>query len=187
MKKTRRVPFSIPLLFWSILTIVISHAGQAAPPVEPASAGGESPKTAPASVSAVEYSQKGADTCIKCHDVDSEYPVFDIFKTKHAMKADSRTPFAGLQCEACHGPGVKGMAFMEDAQKAGGHVGKVRPGEKRPPILNFGAKSDEPVETQNRMCLQCHEDDNHIAWRGSAHEMGEVTRSIRRMIPCSTE
>ena len=174
MRKTRRVPLSIPLLLWCLLTIMISHAGQAAQPVEPASSGSKVPEPAPASVSAVEYSKKGADTCIKCHDEDSEYPVFDIFKTKHAMKADSRTPFAGLQCEACHGPGVKGMAFMEEAQKAGSHIGKVRPGEKRPPILNFGVKSDEPVETQNRMCLQCHEDDNHIAWRGSAHEKGEV-------------
>jgi DmsE family decaheme c-type cytochrome len=162
------------LFLWCLLSVAISQSAPAAQAAEPASAGSEVPEPAPASVSAVEYSQKGADTCIKCHDEDSEYPVFDIFKTKHAMKADARTPFAGLQCEACHGPGVKGMEFMKGALHAGSHVGKVRPGEKRPPILNFGVKSDEPVETQNRMCLGCHEDDNHIAWRGSAHEAGEV-------------
>ncbi|MCG6937504.1 MAG: DmsE family decaheme c-type cytochrome [Gammaproteobacteria bacterium] len=121
-----------------------------------------------------EYSKKGADTCLKCHDEDSEYPVLDIFKTKHGVKADPRTPFASLQCETCHGPGVKATIFMEEAKKAGSHVGKVRPGEKRPPILNFGVKSDEPVAEQNRMCLGCHKGGQHIYWQGSVHDNGEI-------------
>jgi DmsE family decaheme c-type cytochrome len=120
------------------------------------------------------YSKRGADTCIKCHDEDSDFPVFDIFKTKHGVKADGRTPFAGLQCEACHGPGNNAALFMEESLRRGGHVGKVRPGKERPPIINFGPKSDEPVSVQNGMCLQCHQDDQHIAWQGSAHETGEV-------------
>jgi DmsE family decaheme c-type cytochrome len=164
----------LALRLWCVLVMVISHAGQLAQAAESPGGGSNVRQSAQSSVSAVEYSQKGADTCIKCHDEDSEYPVFDIFKTKHAMKADPRTPFAGLQCEACHGPGVKGMAFMEEAKRAGAHVGKVKPGEKRPPILNFGDKSDEPPEIQNRMCLECHEDDNHIGWKGSPHQTGEV-------------
>ena len=122
----------------------------------------------------VKFSKKGADTCLKCHDEDSAYPVLDIFKTKHGVKADPRTPMATLQCETCHGPGVKGLLFMEEAKKKGGHVGKVRPGEKRPPILNFGVKSDEPVAEQNRMCLACHKGDQHIGWQGSAHDKGDV-------------
>ena len=175
MRKTGRMPLlPLPLQLWCVFAIVISFAGQSAQAGESPGAGSNDPQSAPSSVSAVEYSKKGADTCIKCHDEDSEYPVFDIFKTKHGMKADSRTPFAGLQCEACHGPGVKGMAFMEAAKQAGAHVGRVKPGEKRPPILNFGDKSDESVETQNRMCLECHEDDNHIGWKGSPHQTGEV-------------
>ena len=116
-----------------------------------------------------EYTKKGADTCIRCHDEDSEYPVFDIFKSKHGKIDDKRTPFATLQCEACHGPGVSGVAAMEEAKKKGGHVGKVRPGQKRPPIMNFGAKSDESVETQNKMCLNCHQGGEHIGWQGSKH------------------
>ena len=51
------------------------------------------------------YTDRGADTCLKCHDEDDDYPVFDIFKTRHAQPGDPRSPFAGLQCEACHGPG----------------------------------------------------------------------------------
>jgi len=132
------------------------------------------PDTVKQSISAVEYTRKGADTCIKCHDETAEFPVFDIFKTKHASLADSRTPFSNLQCEACHGPGVKAIQFMEQALKTGSHVGRVRPGEERPPIFNFGPKSNESVAAQNRMCLDCHEDDDHIAWQGSAHQMGEV-------------
>jgi DmsE family decaheme c-type cytochrome len=164
----------MPLLLWCLLTVASACAGQPVQAAEAASTGGEVADTPPTSVSALEYSKKGADTCIKCHDEDSEYPVFDIFKTKHAMKADSRTPFAGLQCEACHGPGVGGILFMEQALRTGSHVGKVRPGEKRPPIINFGPKSDEPVSVQNGMCLQCHQGDSRIAWQGSAHQASEV-------------
>ncbi|UCH53079.1 MAG: DmsE family decaheme c-type cytochrome [Pseudomonadota bacterium] len=112
-------------------------------------------------VQGVEYTEKGADTCIKCHDEDSEYPVFSIFKTKHARRADSRTPFAKLQCEGCHGPGAN-------------HSQKIRPGEKRPPIMNFGAKTATPSAQQNKICLDCHTRDSRIGWKGSAHETNDV-------------
>jgi DmsE family decaheme c-type cytochrome len=127
-----------------------------------------------AAVSAVQYSKKGADTCIKCHDTDSEYPVFDIFKTRHGVQADARTPFGGLQCEACHGPGESNPLLAEDGKPARSHVAKVRPGEERPPMLAFGAKSKVPVADQNRMCLNCHAGDQHIGWQGSAHEKADV-------------
>ncbi len=120
------------------------------------------------------YTEKGADTCIKCHDEDEEYPVFDIFKTKHGQQGDKHSPFAGLQCEACHGPGVAGAAAMQEVLDKGGHVGKVRPGQERPPILNFGIKSDESIETQNKMCLNCHQGGDHISWQGSQHGGGDM-------------
>ena len=50
-------------------------------------------------------SKKGADTCMKCHDEDNEYPIMPLFKTRHAVATDPRTPFANEQCESCHGPG----------------------------------------------------------------------------------
>jgi len=168
--------FSGRFILWlsSLLFAVTAGCALAAEPAQPTAADTGAADTTQPAVSAVEYTKKGADTCIKCHDEDAEYPVFDIFKTKHGMIADARTPFAGLQCEACHGPGVKGMLFMEQALEAGSHVGKVRPGEKRPPILNFGEKSDEPVEQQNRMCLACHAGDTHIEWPGSPHQAANV-------------
>lgn len=120
------------------------------------------------------YTDKGADTCIKCHDEDDEYPVFDIFKTKHGQQGDKRSPFAGLQCEACHGPGVASAGSMKEILEKGGHAGRVRPGQERPPILNFGAKSKASAEKQNSMCLNCHDDAMHIDWKGNVHEGNDV-------------
>lgn len=120
------------------------------------------------------YSEKGADSCIKCHDEDDEYPVFDIFKTKHGQQGDKHSPFAGLQCEACHGPGVAGPEAMEEIIEKGGHTGRVRPGNERPPILGFGLGSDTSIKKQNTMCLNCHEKDSHISWQGSEHDNAEI-------------
>jgi hypothetical protein len=62
------------------------------------------PPAAAPSAEAPTYTKKGADTCLKCHDESSKFPVLSIFKTKHAQSADPRSPFAKLQCETCHGP-----------------------------------------------------------------------------------
>jgi DmsE family decaheme c-type cytochrome len=161
------------LLLWCGLVLASAAAGIAVPAAA-ADRVTESDDPGPLILTDKLYSKKGADTCIKCHDADSEYPVFDIFKTPHGVQPDKRTPFATLQCESCHGPGDKAVGFMEEAKKRGAHVGKVRPGDKRPPILNFGVKSDEPVAQQNRMCLGCHTDANHIDWMGSAHQRAEL-------------
>lgn len=120
------------------------------------------------------YTDRGADTCLKCHDEDDDYPVYDIFKSKHAQVGDRRTPFAGLQCEACHGPGIAGPDAMQEIIDRGGHTGRVRGGQERPPIINFGPDADTPVETQNRMCTNCHRGQDHIGWQGSAHQGGDV-------------
>jgi DmsE family decaheme c-type cytochrome len=115
-------------------------------------------------VLASKYSEKGADTCIQCHDEESLFPVFSIFKTKHAQPADKRAPFANLQCESCHGP-------------RGNHRGPVDPDVdivKNPPIINFGKKSRYPVAKQNAMCLQCHDNNHRIGWQGGAHDTGDV-------------
>jgi DmsE family decaheme c-type cytochrome len=101
--------------------------------------------------------KKGADSCLKCHDEDNDYPVFPIFKTRHAVVADERTPFADLQCEACHGPGAE-------------HAKRVRSGETRAPILSFGRDAWTPVPEQNRKCLACHQNHQRIDWLGSTHE-----------------
>lgn len=109
----------------------------------------------------VPYTPQGADTCLKCHDEDSEVPVLALFKTKHAVQADERTPFAQLQCETCHGPG-------------GEHGKRVRRGEARPPIRDFGRQAATPVSEQNGVCLGCHENHARTDWQGSVHQRHDV-------------
>jgi len=124
---------------------------------------------APTASQSATYTDKGADTCIKCHDEDSEFPVFSIFKTKHAQPADKRSPFAHLQCETCHGPGAE-------------HAKKVPPSQNQAPIFAFGPKSKltadkvNPVsaEQQNKVCLSCHQGNDHITWNASTHANGDL-------------
>jgi DmsE family decaheme c-type cytochrome len=107
------------------------------------------------------YTPKGADTCLKCHDEDSKFPVVDIFKTPHGQKADARAPFAQLQCESCHGPG-------------GEHARKQPVGERQGPIGTFGLKAATPPEAQDATCLKCHAGAGRHDWPGSAHESAGI-------------
>lgn len=121
------------------------------------------------------YSSRGADTCLKCHDeTDGEHKILDIFKTKHGRAADERTPLAGLQCEACHGPGVAGADALAEVIRRGGHTGKVLGNDMRPPIISFGAKAKTPFDVQNKMCANCHETQDHIGALGIAHNRRDV-------------
>jgi DmsE family decaheme c-type cytochrome len=102
------------------------------------------------------YTEKGADTCLMCHTEAWPYPVFPIFKTKHAMRADPRTPFApgGLQCEACHGPGAK----------------HVEGGGDKNAINNFRPTSFLSPAERNKFCLECHRGNARTGWIASTHE-----------------
>ena len=102
-----------------------------------------------------EYTEKGADTCLMCHTEAWTYPVFPIFKTKHANRADKRAPFGvgGLQCEACHGPGAK-------------HAGS---GDKNA-INNFRPTSFLSPAERNKFCLECHRGNARTGWIASTHE-----------------
>lgn len=102
------------------------------------------------------YTKRGADTCLRCHDESSKFPVLAIFKTRHGQRADARTPFAQLQCESCHGPGAA-------------HAEEVPEGQKQAPILAFGASSHVPIEKQNQVCLGCHETKARVEWQSGAH------------------
>jgi len=103
------------------------------------------------------YSKKGADTCLKCHDEDNEYPVLPIFNTKHGELNDPRSPLAKLQCETCHGQG-------------GAHQKKAKKGKKKAPIRAFGRKAWTPTKEQNAVCLSCHQDNHRANWSGGAHD-----------------
>ena len=144
---------------YALLFLLCFFVGLAARAEEPAAVA-QTPVAVDANKAST-YTEKGADTCLKCHDEDSEFPVLDIFKTKHGQPADKRTPFAGQQCEACHGPGAE-------------HAKQVPEGKKQAPIIEFEADSWVPTEKQNQICLGCHENQNRIAWQGGAHSKGDV-------------
>jgi len=106
------------------------------------------------------YTEKGADTCLECHDDETAgYSASTLFKGKHAHRSDAHAPFGpgGLQCEACHGPGAR-------------HSAK---GSKKTATIN-SLKRDSflGVEQRNQTCLACHENRSRGAWHVGAHERG---------------
>lgn len=107
------------------------------------------------------YSKKGADSCLKCHDKDSEHNAMGIFDNVHGRIDVKNSPFSDLQCESCHGP-------------LGKHGGKVRKGELREPMITFGEHSLVDSDKQNSVCLSCHEDRKRLAWQGSSHQNEQV-------------
>jgi len=134
-------------------------------PAAPATEQKEAPAAEPAEAKPAEppgqgdqYTEKGADTCLSCHDPDSDTDTFhtnNIFKTKHAFRGDPRAPFGpgGLQCEACHGPGHK----------------HATQGKKKLSINNFNSTSFLSVEQRNAQCLSCHSGEVRTGWHAGAH------------------
>ena len=66
---------------------------------------------------------------------------------------------AGLQCEACHGP-----------------LGAHNKGGKEP-MIAFGKESKLSAQSQNSVCLGCHNDPKQMAWHSSSHNLDEVACS----------
>ena len=76
-----------------------------------------------------EFSRKGADTCISCHD---EEAILSIFRTPHGHPVDANAPFAHEQCESCHQAG------------AAHSVRRVRRGEGAPADRQFWRAGCDP-------------------------------------------
>ncbi len=100
------------------------------------------------------YSPKGADSCLMCHKRNDK--VMDIFKGVHGDMTSSKSPMAGLQCEACHGP-----------------MGQHNRGGKEP-MIAFGADSKLPAASQNSVCLGCHNDPKQMSWHNSTHNLEDI-------------
>lgn len=109
------------------------------------------------------YSPKGADTCLKCHDAESDKPATGIFHNVHGNKGVPGSPMTDLQCEACHGP-------------VGNHARNPRKGQQREPMITFGKESPVPVEKQNSVCLSCHSKEaDKMGWHASTHAVEDVS------------
>lgn len=160
-------PFLAALLMVAGVTLSAAAFAQAAaqgsPAAAPAAAAKPPEPPPPPPGLGTEYTATGADTCLMCHTEAWPYPVFPIFKTKHANRADRRAPFGsgGLQCEACHGPGAKHVA--------GG-------GDKNA-INNFKATSFLSAPERNKFCLECHKGNTRTGWHASTHENNNVACS----------
>jgi len=108
------------------------------------------------------YSRKGADTCLKCHDNSGNVPVLDIFQGKHGNPNIKNSPFQHYQCETCHGP------IGEHDKK------RLAEGESRETMFVFGKHSQLQPEEQNQICLSCHqEQQNH--WQQGQHQQANLT------------
>ena len=104
------------------------------------------------------YADKGADTCLFCHDTA---PVTDILRTPHAVKGDSHTPFGEHGCESCHGASPQHISSAQS----------IMEGQKPTlPTVRFVGKNASPAEDRNKVCLGCHENGLRMDWHGSKHE-----------------
>lgn len=117
------------------------------------------------------YSSRGADACLGCHDEEEEFPTIDLFLNVHSHPTLAGSPFhtfaeahfpEGLQCESCHGPsGDHGKKLLAE-------------NELREPMINFGSSANAPAGLQNQLCLSCHDDYNRAHWTNSDHEVSEL-------------
>lgn len=103
--------------------------------------------------------------CTKCHDESETKPVLSIYKTRHGVKADGRTP----SCQSCHGASAA-------------HVKNTAGTATRPPVdVSFGAKDRAAPQQQADTCLTCHQGGQRTHWAGSQHAIdASVGNTIRR-------
>jgi DmsE family decaheme c-type cytochrome len=107
-------------------------------------------------------SLKGDAICTKCHDETEKKAVLSIYKTRHGVRADSRTP----GCQTCHGASE---AHVKNPDKT-----QIRPWVD----IQFGGEKPSSVGVQVAACLTCHKTGQRAHWAGSEHE--------RRDIACTT-
>ena len=118
-----------------------------------------------------EEADVGADTCLSCHN---EERMLLIFRTPHGQNADPGSPFASLQCEACHGGGES-------------HAGTRGMGAGHVPVVSFDHEPGTSAEVENGMCMTCHDRHVGLPWTGSIHERNDVACSDCHSIHLPTD
>ena len=93
---------------------------------------------------------RGDEKCMACHSAVEAKEVLPIALTRHAVKADGRTP----TCTNCHGASERHMSSS---------------GGEGPDRLFKGRQASEP-EAINGACLTCHEGGARTLWHGSRHQ-----------------
>jgi len=104
-----------------------------------------------------EYS-RGVRLCMTCHKEGRDLPAHEIFLTPMGVSGDPDSPFAdgNHDCEACHGPSKS-------------HLKRQKDGSRQLPPVTFDENT--PIQTQNGVCLGCHNDGARFHWPGSVHDI----------------
>ncbi|MFO1224752.1 MAG: DmsE family decaheme c-type cytochrome [Burkholderiaceae bacterium] len=148
----------------SIVGTLVAASALAQPAPAPAASGPAAAASAPARAASAPpippgtYSEKGADTCLKCHDEEADTLTFTtagVFRNAHAHRGDKRAPFGpgGLQCEACHGPAAQ----------------HARDGKEVHTLNSLKANSKRTIAERNEPCLGCHQSRARTGWHAGAH------------------
>ncbi len=105
--------------------------------------------------------------CLLCH---KDY-IKAFGKTKHAKVFTTRQgkDKLGSYCEICHGPMSKHLEETGINKKSQKTLGK---NFKAKYVVSFKKVSPK---AKNAICLQCHEKSTLMGWKGSAHEMMDVS------------
>jgi DmsE family decaheme c-type cytochrome len=100
--------------------------------------------------SADQKTYMGTQICANCH-----LNIYENFKkSAHGISKDPRSPEGKEGCENCHGPGA-----MHSISGGGKGVGD---------LIVFNAKAN--IESQNQVCLNCHNQGKVALWHSSIHE-----------------
>jgi DmsE family decaheme c-type cytochrome len=148
------------LLVVLCLAIVPANAVRAAdgaataPPPVASNAANPAPAAAEA-----DRTLKGDEACTRCHDENETKPILAMYKTRHGVKADERTP----GCQSCHGASVAHIRNI-------GGTGTRR----TPPDVTFGLKAQSDAKTQAGVCITCHQSGKRTLWAGSQHESRDI-------------
>ncbi len=102
----------------------------------------------------------GDQVCTRCHDESESRPILAMYRTRHGVKADTRTP----GCQSCHGPSVAHV------RNIGGSASK-----RASPDVTFGAGARSDSKAQGDACLQCHDSGKRMLWSASQHQSRDVS------------
>jgi DmsE family decaheme c-type cytochrome len=142
------------LLAGALMVAGLAGAAWAAPQTTADSAG--VPAAMPSA--AADRTLEGDKVCTSCHDESENKPVLSIYKTRHGVKADARTP----GCQSCHGASTA-------------HVKNTTGASTRPaPDISFGTKGAS-AEQQQQACLTCHKSGQRLHWSSSQHDAAGLT------------